>query len=154
VPVIVWIIGGVLLATILGCVLVFWMVSNAVGTAVNTTFSRIGNELGGFGPYATSIGFTTSMTFGNYDDAHNYLSGDLANRYSADTLEQRWEALSTGEGSLGVENSLGDVETLDANRSSVDWTVTTPNGDETIQLIMEPQGDEWKIVEARPDLLP
>jgi hypothetical protein len=36
----------------------------------------------------------------------------------------------------------------------VDWTVTTPNGDETIQLIMEPQGDEWKIVEARPDLLP
>ena len=29
-----------------------------------------------------------------------------------------------------------------------------PNGDETIELIIEQQGNDWKIVEARPDLLP
>jgi hypothetical protein len=151
VPVIVWIIGGILLATILGCVLVFWM----IGNAFNRVASTIESDLGGFGPNVAAIGFTTSMTFGQYQDALDYLSGDLAGRYDADTLQQRWEALSSDGTSLGVENQLGSVRSLGNNRSSIDWTITTPNGnDETIELIIEEQGNEWKIVEARPDLLP
>jgi hypothetical protein len=144
----------VLLATILGCVFIFWMVSNAFNTAVNTTFSSIGAELGDIGPYATAISFSTSMTFGKYDDAHTLLGGDLANRYNASTLKQRWEALSEDGTSTGVSNQLGSSRSLGSNRSSLDWVITTPQGDETVELIIEQQGNDWKIVEARPDLLP
>jgi hypothetical protein len=150
VPAIVWIIGGVLIATIIGCIIVALM----VGAFFNRVGSSIEQGLGEAGPSIAAIGFTAAMTFGQYDDAHNYLGGDLATRWSASTLEQRWEELSGDGTSLGVENQLGDPRSLGSNRSSIDWIVTTPQGDETIELVIEEQGTEWKIVEARPDLLP
>jgi hypothetical protein len=150
VPAIVWIIGGVLIATIIGCVIVALM----VGSFVNRVGSTIEQGFGEAGPNFAAIGFTAAMTFGQYSDAHSYLGGDLATRWSANTLEQRWEELSSDGSSLGVENQLGDPRSLGSNRTSVDWVITTPQGDETIELIIEQQGSDWKIVEARPDLLP
>ncbi|MGA7732507.1 MAG: hypothetical protein WCD37_14705 [Chloroflexia bacterium] len=150
VPAIVWILGGVLLTIVLCVVAVFAIVA-ALGNAA------VGG-LNSLGSLAVATTFTTSLSAGDYASARDLLSGDLANRYTEETLESRWVAL-VGEGNtLSVNSDLGTPR-QDGNRTVVPWTIEGQNGKEYkvdlyLTSISSSSDSVLQIVDAKPDLIP
>ena len=150
VPAIVWVLGGVLLVIVL-CV---------VGTmiAVNSFFSNAGRFFDTAGALVTAESFSALMSAGDYDGARDLLSGDLANRYTEETLESKWIAL-VGEGNtFSVNSDLGNPR-QDGDRTVVPWTIEGENGREYkvdlyISSLSSSSDSILQIVDARPDLIP
>jgi hypothetical protein len=150
VPAIVWILGGVLLTIVLCVVAVFAIVAalgNAVVSAVNTG-----------GALATATKFSTFMSSGSYQSARDLLSGDIANRYTAATLESKWVALVGEDSVFSVNADLGTPR-QDGNRVIVPWTIEGQNGKQyQVDLYISsltPSSDAvLQIVDAKPDLIP
>ena len=150
VPVIVWILGGVLLFLIVACLAVFWLVNNIIRQAElgvtdfgNTASASINASL-----------FDLSMSTGSYESAHEYLGGNLATRYSVQDLQDRWEALEGSGGAFSVKSDMGEPK-ASGNQVLIDWKVTPENGStKTVTLTMEERDNDWKIVDAKPDLIP
>jgi hypothetical protein len=151
VPAIVWILGSIALVIVL-CVVGVMVMLNALGNglvgAVNTA-----------GALVTATEFSTAMSTGSYDTAHDLLSGDLASRYSEATLQSKWEALVGADNTFTVNSDFGTPRT-DGNRTVVPWTIEGQNGktykvDLYFSQISGSSNDSvLQIVDAKPDLIP
>lgn len=138
---------GLFVALLLACGLGYWLLMRAAdeaGKALTGASDTIGASF-------AVLGFDIALATNDYEGAHDYLGGDLANRYSVADLEQRWEALSSN-GSVTTEPS--DVR-MSGGRPQVVWSLTPSGGTKKeVTLTLEQSGDDWKIVEANPDLIP
>ncbi len=151
IPAIVWILGSIALVIVL-CVVGVMITLGALGNSVVGLVNQAG-------ALATATEFTTSMSVGSYNSAHDLLSGDLANRYSEATLQSKWEALVGADNNF---NSNSDLSTprSDGNRSVVTWTIEGQNGktykvDLYISKISGSSNDAvLQLVDAKPDLIP
>ena len=99
VPAVVWILGSIALVIVL-CVVGIMITLGALGNGVVSLVNSAG-------ALATAGEFTTSMSLGNYDSAHNLLSGDIASRYSTATLKSKWETLVGADNNLNTNSDLG-----------------------------------------------
>ena len=147
VPTIVWVLGGILVF-IIACSAIAYF---AVIATVNSAGTAITNGLSTAAAGITAAGFTTDMEFGNYDSAYSYLGGNLAKNYSAATLKQKWEALA---GTGTVSTHLGDPK-ASGNQTKINWVLTPPGRSSiTVELTMDEANNDWKIIDAKPDLIP
>ena len=150
VPGIVWVLGGVFLGIIL-CVVI---VMAAVGAFVNSASKAITEIADTAVPSLNAIAFTTSLETGDWKTARTYLNNDMANRWSEDQLRDRWQAIN-GESSFGTTNSDLGTATTSGNRVTVPWSFTGANGTNyKVDLIFGGSSDDYKIVDAKPDLIP
>jgi hypothetical protein len=129
---------------------VFWAVNNFIRQAelgVTDFTSTAGATI-------TASLFDLSMSTGSYDSAHEYLGGDLATRYSSQDLQDGWEALEGSGGAFSVQSEMGEG-TTSGDQVLIDWTITPENGDpKTVTLTLEESNNDWKIVDAQPELIP
>jgi hypothetical protein len=143
------------LSVTIGILVVFVLVCGgivvATGMLVNSAGNAITSGLSTAAAGITAVGFTTDMEFGNYDEAYSYLGGNLAKNYSAATLKQKWEALA-GNGTINTH--LGDPK-ASGNQTKINWVITPPGKSSvTIELTMDEANNDWKIVDAKPNLIP
>ncbi len=138
---------GLFVVILLMCGLVYWFVVRAVdeGTkAITNAGDQIGATL-------TAASFDISLSANSYESAHDLLGGDLANRYSAADIQQKWEALSADG---FVTTDISDVK-MSGGRPQVVWSLTPSGGTKKeVTLTMQQSGNDWKIVDASPDLIP
>lgn len=138
---------GLFVVILLMCGLVYWFVVKAVdeGTkAITNAGDQIGATL-------TAASFDISLSANSYESAHDLLGGDLANRYSAADIQQKWEALSADG---FVTTDISDVK-MSGGRPQVVWSLTPSGGTKKeVTLTMQQSGNDWKIVDASPDLIP
>ena len=148
VPAWVWIIGGIVLFFAI-CIIGFFVI---LGGAVKG-LSGVVNVAGAVA-YAES--FNQDMSSGNYQSAHDTLGSDLANRYSVNTLQSKWQAL-VGEGNSFGAGKIGSPRTSGDN-VIVPWTIDGANGKTyNVDLYisnLSSSKDSLKIVDAKPDLIP
>ena len=138
---------GLFVALLLACGLAYWLVVRTVDEA-GKALTSAGDTIGA--SFAV-LGFDIALQTNDYEGAHDYLGGDLASRYSVDDLQERWEALSS-DGLVTTDPS--DVR-MSGGRPQVVWSLTPEGGTKKeVTLTLEQSGDEWKIVEASPDLIP
>lgn len=123
-----------------------------MGNLINQTGKAIEGGLDSITAGLVVLEFETSMRTGDYQAAHDLLGGDLANRYSTTDLQERWEALE-GDGIVTTDTS--DIK-LTGDRPQIVWSLTLGGGGDVkdVTLTMSKSGDDWKIVEASPDLIP
>jgi len=156
VPVFVWVILGIVVAIVLLCggtFVVLGILANSAGNAIKTGGSSIVNTIGA----SASAGlFDTALSTGNYNEAYSYLGGNLAKKYSAATLQQKWEALAGGTDTIqGINTRFGAPRDIGNNQTTIDWIIT-PSGKPavTVVLTMDEGTNDWKIIDAKPDLIP
>ena len=139
---------GLLVALVLLCGIGFWV----VGNVLNQAGKAVVGGLDSIGAGIVVLSFESNLRTGEYKAAHDLLGGDLANRYSAADLQERWEALEA-DGITATDTS--DIE-LTGDRPQIVWSVTPGGGGDTkdITLTMSKSGDDWKIVDASPELIP
>jgi hypothetical protein len=156
VPVFVWVIIGIVVAIILLCGGIAVATGLFLNSAANAVKSGSGSILNTFGAAASAGLFDAALTTGNYEEAYSYLGGDLAKRYSAATLQQKWEALGGGANTIQSINSrFGAPRDVGNNQSSIDWIITPPNKPAvTVVLTLDEGTNDWKIIDAKPDLIP
>ncbi len=147
VPVWVWVLLGIVGVLVIGCVLFFVATAVLVNQA-----SKVAEETGNtINAGLTFTGFDLAMTLGNYEDAHSYLGGELANRYTPEELQRRWEAL--GGGTTPTTNT--SEPSASGKAVVLTWTITAGDGTEhEVKVTMEQVGSDWKITRADPDLIP
>jgi hypothetical protein len=153
-----WVVIGVVLVLIIGCVGSVFALTY-IGTQVATkAFSQIGSSLGSdFFVNIEAIGVVTEfygdLDTGDYDSAHKLLSSDLASKYSSNDLKTKWEALKSAQGTITPGFPTGDK--VDGNTVSMTQTLDSENGKTyDIVLKVEKSGSTWKIREASPGLIP
>lgn len=149
-----WVLGGVLLVIVL-CVVAVFATLAALGNFVGNATVGFVNSAGGIASAGT---FSTYMSSGQYAQARDMLSGDLANRYTEATLQSRWEALVGKNNTLSVNTDLGNPR-QDGDRIVVPWTIEGANGktynvDLYITSLSSSNQSVMQIVDARPDLIP
>lgn len=155
-PVWAWVLIGLVLVLVIGCVGLI----AAAGLFVNkvaTTFSSVGVDiLNSFEPLTVSTLFYTSLESKQYDSAHALLSTDLASKYSTADLQAKWEALEAAQGTVSaVPVTTGGGISSTSNTASIDEQLTSTNGKSykvTVQL--GKTGNDWRITGATPDLIP
>ncbi len=149
VPAWVWIIGGILLFFAI-CIIGFFVI---IGGAVKGITGVV--DVAGAAAFATK--FDTDLSSGSWQAAHNDLGGDLANRYSASTLQSKWQALVGTGTTSGLSGEIGQPRDS-GNNTIIPWTITGSNGktynvDLYVQKLSS-SADSLKIVDAKPDLIP
>jgi len=143
----VWVLGGILLFIIACGAIAYFTVFAALNSA-GTAIKDVGNT---FGAGLTATAFDLALSTGDYETAHSYLGGDLANRYSTNQLKTKWEAL-TADGS--VSTHFGSPKTSNGN-TVITWTVVPPGKSSVdVVLTMSDSNNDWKIIAAQPDLIP
>jgi hypothetical protein len=149
VPAWVWIIGGILLFFAI-CIIGFFVI---IGGAVKGLSGVV--NVAGAAAFATK--FDTDLSAGNWQAAHNDLGGSLATRYSASTLQSKWQALMGTDNTAGVSGEIGQPRDT-SDSTIIPWTITGANGKSyTIDLYVQKlnsSSDSLKIVDAKPDLIP
>jgi hypothetical protein len=151
VPVFVWILGGILVFLV-ACVLVFYFTIFAAGNALKNAGTTLGNTIGAS---ASAAAFDLAMETGSYQEAYSYLGGNLAKNYSAATLQQKWEALQGAGSSFSVSTRVGAPRDIGNNQTNIDWIITPPNKPAvTVTLTMDQGTNDWKIIDAKPALIP
>jgi hypothetical protein len=151
VPVFVWVLGGILLFVILCAAISYF----TIFAAFNSAGSAIKGGLNTIGAAASATAFDLALETGSYEDAHSYLGGDLARNYSADKLQQKWEALAGSEGTFSINSRFGAPKDIGNNRTTIDWIITPPTGSsKTVVLTLDEGTNDWKIIDAKPDLIP
>jgi hypothetical protein len=150
VPGIVWVLGGIFVGIIL-CVVIVMV---AVGAFVNSASKAITDLADTAVPALNAVSFTTSLQTGDWKTARSLLSNDTANRWSEDQLRDRWQAIN-GEATFGASNSDTGTPVVSGNRVTVPWSFTGANGnDYKVDLIFGGASEDYKIVDAKPDLIP
>ncbi|MEO8285437.1 MAG: hypothetical protein ABI670_03260 [Chloroflexota bacterium] len=150
VPVFVWVILAVLGVFALLCGGIFWAVASFTNSAGKLVTTGLSTGVAGL----TAVGFTTAMQLGEYETAHSYLAGDLANNYTTAKLKQKWEALGGDGGTFDINERLGEPVS-NGDRTTIVWTVTPPGKSAvSIELTMDSEKGDWKIIDAKPDLIP
>lgn len=147
VPTFVWVLVGI--------VVVFVLICGGILLAIRALTNSAADALQGvgdtFGAGITATAFDLALTTGDFETAHSYLGGDLANRYTTNQLKDKWEALS-GDGS--VSTHFGSPKTSNG-KTTIVWTVVPPGKSaEDIVLTMDDSKNDWKIIAAQPDLIP
>lgn len=150
VPVVVWVLGGVFVL-IIGCFLAAYFLIFAAANTAKNALQSAGDTIGAG---LTAVSFTTAMETGQYETAHSFLGGDLANRYSVKDLQTKWEALQGSQGSFSVRTDLGEPRASNGH-TTMQWKITPPDKKlRTVDLIIDNVNKDWKIVDAQPDLIP
>ncbi|HST04724.1 MAG TPA: hypothetical protein VLQ48_08310 [Chloroflexia bacterium] len=147
VPAWVWIVGGIVLFFVL-CFVALYALVFSVGKGITSVVNVVGAAA-----YAET--FSTDMASGNYQGAHDTLGSNLANRYSVNTLQSKWEALvganTFDSGTMGSPRTSGD-------NVIIPWTINGANGKTyNVDLYVSnvsSSADSLKIVDAKPDLIP
>jgi hypothetical protein len=143
-----WIIGGIVLFFAI-CIIGFFVVIGGVLKAG----SGILNVAGAVA-YAET--FSQDLSSGDFQSAHDTLGSDLANRYSVNTLQTKWQALVGKGNSFGI-GKIGSPRTSGDN-VIVPWTIKGTNGKSyNVDLYisnLSSSKDSLKIVDAKPDLIP
>jgi hypothetical protein len=152
VPIFVWILGGILIFFIACGAIVYF----TVFATLNSAGSAIRSGLNTAGAAASAGLFDAAMSSGSYQQAYSYLGGNLANRYSAATLQQKWEALGGGTNTIqGINSRIGAPRDVGNNQTTIDWIITPPNKPAvTVVLTLDQGSNDWKIIDAKPDLIP
>jgi hypothetical protein len=148
VPVIVWVIGGSVLAVLIVCGLLAFMITHAVTNVARTGNSAIATLEASLQDWQSSSLFYNMLELGDYEGARDFLSADLKREYPADRLQQEWESLVDGAGGI----------TLDASRPTSNdkvWVQTLKgNGNNKTYTIRLTVGDDFAIAGADPALIP
>ena len=138
---------GLFVAVLLMCGLLYWFVVRAVDEGTKA-ITNAGDQIGAT---FTAASFDIALSANSYESAHDLLGGDLANRYSAADLQEKWEALSADG---FVSTDMSDVK-MSGGRPQVVWSLTPSGGTKKdVTLTFQQSGDDWKIVDASPDLIP
>lgn len=91
----------------------------------------------------------------DYDLAHSKLASSEAASYSTETLRARWELLERNEGPGTLTDLKAYVATGDESNSHARARLTTRKGSKyDISIDLSKINGDWKIVQARPDLIP
>jgi hypothetical protein len=143
-----WIVIGVVVFLCLGCSIAAVVVPGMVGKAVSTSLTE---NIQGIGPSITASFFYSSMEGHTYDFAQTQLSSKMKGEWSAEELQQRWEALEDG----GTITS----EVVNASATETDGRVkvrlTSSNGATyDVDLDFEYVNETWEITGASPSLIP
>lgn len=149
VPAWVWIIGGIVLFFAI-CIIGFFVI---LGGAVKGLSGVV--NVAGAGVFVAD--FDRNMSSGNWQAAQKELGGGLATRYSASTLQSKWQALMGTDTTAGVSGEIGSPRDS-ADSTIIPWTITGANGKSyTIDMYVQKlssSSDSLKIVDAKPDLIP
>lgn len=143
-----WIVIGVVVFLCLGCSIAAVVVPGMVGRAVSTSLTE---DLQGIAPSITTSFFYSSLEGHSYDFARTQLSSNIQGQWSAEELQQKWEALEDG----GTITS----ELVDASATETDGRVkmrlTSSNGKTyDVDLDLEYVNETWVITGASPSLIP
>lgn len=104
---------------------------------------------------AQASAFYTALDRGDYGAAHSILGPDLARRHSVQDLRARWEAFDRGESMSRSGYVLAPTGLAEGGRAHVIWTFVTSGGlSYKVDLTVQGLGEEWKIVDAEPSLIP
>jgi hypothetical protein len=148
----VWVLGGSLVAILLICGTLAFIVSAALNTAsrsITTAFSTVEANVGGIPSWL----FYNDLNSGNYEDARQYLSADLKSQYTAAKLKADWERLTKATGGITV----GDY-TLDSATNTSLWRQELEGQDNNklyeIQITVKTVGSDYVITDAKPALIP
>ena len=100
------------------CFVALYALVFSVGKGITSVVNVVGAAA-----YAET--FSTDMASGNYQGAHDTLGSNLANRYSVNTLQSKWEALvganTFDSGTMGSPRTSGD-------NIIIPWTINGANG--------------------------
>jgi hypothetical protein len=141
------VILGIVGVLVIGCILFFV----AIGLLVNRAGQAIEETGNTINAGVTFTSFDIAMATGNYEDAHSYLGGELADRYTPQELQRRWEALGGGT----TPTTTTSEPTMSGNAVTLTWTITPENGSSrNVAITLEQVGSDWKITRADPDLIP
>jgi hypothetical protein len=151
VPVIVWVLGGLVVFVLLICGIASFIAAQAVNTAsrsMGDVFGTVEASVGGIPSWL----FYSDLSTGDYDSARDYLSDDLKREYSAARLQEEWERLVDGAGGITV----GDYVMIGNN--SDQW-LQELEGQENgqlyeIQVTVRTIGSDYLITDAKPSLIP
>ena len=149
VPAWVWIIGGIVLFFAI-CIIGFFIL---VGGVLKAGTGLV--NVAGAAAFVTD--FDRNLSSGNWQAAQKELGGGLATRYSASTLQSKWQALMGTDTTAGLSGQIGSPR--DSSDSTIiPWTITGANGKSyTIDMYVQKlssSSDSLKIVDAKPDLIP
>ncbi len=150
-PVIAWVLGGLVVAVLLICGIASFIAAQALNTgsrALTDAFGTVEASVGGIPSWL----FYNDLNAGDYDSARDYLSDDLKREYSAARLQEEWERLVDGAGGITV----GDYVTIGNNNNL--W-LQELEGQENgqlyeIQVTVRTIGSEYLITDAKPSLIP
>ena len=78
-----------------------------VFVVLGSAVKGISNVVDVAGAAAFATKFDTDLSSGNWQAAQKDLGGDLANRYSASTLQSKWQALMGTDKTAGVTGEIG-----------------------------------------------
>ena len=138
---------GLFVAILLMCGLLYWFVIRVVDEGTKAITSA-GDQIGAT---FTAASFDIALSSNSYESAHDLLGGDLANRYSVSDLQEKWEALSADG---FVSTDMSDVK-MSGGRPQIVWSLTPSGGTKKdVTLTFQQSGDDWKFIEASPDLIP
>jgi hypothetical protein len=143
-----WIVIGVVVFLCLGCSIAAVVVPGMVGRAVSTSLTE---NIQGIGPSITASFFYSSMESNSYEFAQTQLSSSMKRQWSAEELQEKWEAL---EGSGTITS-----EVVNATATETDGRVTvrlTSSSGKTydVDLDFEYVNETWEITGASPSLIP
>lgn len=141
-----WVLIGILGAILLLCGALYFFVVNTV----NQAGTAITSSLDTFGAGLSFVTFDVAMSTGSYDTAHAVLNDDIGNQYSIDELQSRWEAL----GGVGEVTTNTGEPVADGNRTRIPWTISNGSDTYKVDVYMQQVDNEWKIVDAQPELIP
>ena len=152
VPIIVWILGGVLVLILGICGIAALLTAQAINRVSESAGDIIGTAEASFGGIPSWL-FYTSLKSEDYEQARDYLSADLKREYTVERLQQEWERLTKGAGgiSVGTYNLVGSasngtwVQELQGNGNNKTYE---------IRLTVTTQGNDYVITGATPSLIP
>ncbi len=159
VPVWLWVVGGLVLAVLLGCGLITFLIAQSVqsfGKSVERSFSSISVSLGNPAVLNTTL-FYSELSSGQFESARQYLSQDMKDKYGADELRSMWQKLEDAQGKIvpGFPEAAGSSSKA-ATTATVNQTLTSSKGQNyPVTLTLEDNGNgEWLITGASPSLIP
>jgi hypothetical protein len=152
VPVIAWVIGGLVVGVLLICGITAFLAAQAlnnVGRTVGDAFSTVEANIGGIPSWL----FYNDLNSGDYDSARKYLSADLKREYPASRLQEEWERLTDGAGGISVGNYT------QVGTSNNDLWLQELEGQENgqlyeIEVTVKTIGSDYLITGANPSLIP
>lgn len=156
-----WILITLGILGVLACALVFgslFFVAKQFSTAsprLAQVFSSIGSsiETGGLEEIGVVFDFYDKLESHDYQAAHGLLGPQLAEKYTAEGLRTKWEALEKAAGK--VTPGLPNTTDTSSDQASITQELTSDQGKNySVNLKVERLNSTWQITEATPDLIP
>jgi hypothetical protein len=153
-----WVLIGLGIFVVLICGLFFAglaYIGQRASTQLISTFSIIGSgiDAGELVQTGVVLNFYDNLESRDYDAARELLSPQLAEKYTADNLRTKWEALEKAAGT--ITPGFPDSTSTGNDQASITQELTSEHGQSySVKLKVERVDSTWKITEADPDLIP